>query len=107
MSSRTWPPRHANAILSDVYRETDQIKFDLSDLERWRDRLLDSIAQGAITDVSFNSCLQLRHNATLPLILCKRIDAEMYLLVKYLLCSKIFILNDRDVKKSDHFFSRQ
>lgn len=52
VSSRTWPPRHSNAILSDVYREIDQIKFDLSDLERWRDRILDAIDQGAITDVS-------------------------------------------------------
>ena len=52
VSSRSWPPRHSNAVLSDVYREIDQIKFDLSDLERWRDRLLDAIAQGAIQDVS-------------------------------------------------------
>ncbi|KAL0267125.1 UNVERIFIED_CONTAM: hypothetical protein PYX00_009480 [Menopon gallinae] len=52
VSSRVWMPRHANAYLSDVNREIDQIKFDLSDLERWRDRILDSIAQGAIVDES-------------------------------------------------------
>ncbi|KAK6640549.1 hypothetical protein RUM44_012245 [Polyplax serrata] len=52
VSSRSWPPRHSNALLRDVYREIDQIKFDLSDLERWRDRLLDAIAQGAIIDAN-------------------------------------------------------
>lgn len=53
VSSRSWPPRHSNASISDVYREIDQIKFDISDLERWRDRLLDAISQGAIIDVRF------------------------------------------------------
>ncbi|KAE8573876.1 Putative prophenoloxidase [Halyomorpha halys] len=34
VASRVWPPRFANTKLNDVYREIDQIKFDLQDLER-------------------------------------------------------------------------
>jgi len=55
VSSRSWPPRNSSAILKDVRRENDQIKFDLSDLERWRDRLMDAIAQGAYIDVRSGS----------------------------------------------------
>ncbi|XP_063218970.1 phenoloxidase 1-like [Bacillus rossius redtenbacheri] len=48
VSSRVWPPRHANARLSDVYRELDQLKFDLQDLERWRDRIYEAIHKGEV-----------------------------------------------------------
>lgn len=50
VSSRVWPPRFANVTLSDVYREVDQIKFDLSDLERWRDRIFSGIHSGTLVD---------------------------------------------------------
>nr|BAN20821.1 prophenoloxidase [Riptortus pedestris] len=50
VSSRVWPPRFANAVLDDVYREVDQIKFDLSDLERWRDRIFSAIHSGTVVD---------------------------------------------------------
>lgn len=48
VSSRVWPPRHSNAILSDVNREVDQLQVDIADCERWRDRLFDAIHQGSI-----------------------------------------------------------
>lgn len=57
VSSRPWPPRHANALLTDVGRELDQIKFDISDLERWRDRMLQAIAQGSYIDVCCMACI--------------------------------------------------
>lgn len=50
VSSRSWPPRPANSPLKDITREIDQIKFDLSDLERWRNRLLQAIAVGFYID---------------------------------------------------------
>jgi len=53
VSSRSWPPRYSGAILKDVHR--DPVNFDLSDIERWRDRIMDAIAQGAYIDVRSRS----------------------------------------------------
>nr|BBM95984.1 tyrosinase 1 [Plautia stali] len=50
VASRVWPPRFANTKLSDVYREIDQIKFDLQDLERWRDRIYAAIHSGTVVN---------------------------------------------------------
>ncbi|XP_014276959.1 phenoloxidase 1 [Halyomorpha halys] len=50
VSSRNWPPRFSNTKLSDIYREIDQIKFDLQDLERWRDRIFAAIHSGTVVD---------------------------------------------------------
>lgn len=54
VASRAWPPRFADTRLSDLNREADQIKLDMSDLERWRDRILQAIHQGFCMDV----CIQ-------------------------------------------------
>jgi hypothetical protein len=35
----------------DIDRESDQIKFDINDLERWRDRVYAAIHSGSIVDV--------------------------------------------------------
>ncbi|XP_054279415.1 phenoloxidase 2-like [Macrosteles quadrilineatus] len=48
VSSRVWPPRTSNTILSDVNREVDQIKFDIQDMERWRDRFYQAIHTGSV-----------------------------------------------------------
>nr|AII81929.1 phenol oxidase [Blattella germanica] len=48
VASRVWPPRHANALLSDVNREVDQLKVDIQDCERWRDRMYEAIHLGSI-----------------------------------------------------------
>lgn len=48
VASRVWPPRHSNAVLSDVNREVDQLKVDIQDCERWRDRMFDAIHLGSV-----------------------------------------------------------
>lgn len=48
VSSRGWPSRTANQKISNLFRETDQLKFDIDDLERWRDRIYAGIHAGAI-----------------------------------------------------------
>nr|ANZ03352.1 phenol oxidase 2 [Rhodnius prolixus] len=50
VSSRVWPPRFANTKLSDINREMDQIRFDIQDMERWRDRIYAAIHSGAVLD---------------------------------------------------------
>jgi len=52
IGNRTWPARHDYATLSDVHRDNYEMKFDISDLERWRDRLMDAINQKSYIDVS-------------------------------------------------------
>lgn len=51
VASRAWPARVANSTLSDLDRELDQIKQDISDLERWIDRFKEACTQGFIIDV--------------------------------------------------------
>lgn len=41
-------------ILQDVNREVDQIKFDIQDMQRWRDRFFLAIHSGNVTTVSNN-----------------------------------------------------
>lgn len=48
VSSRGWPARVGNSKMSDVKREKDQISTDISDLERWRDRIFAAIHSGTI-----------------------------------------------------------
>nr|UZP64756.1 prophenoloxidase-1 [Bemisia tabaci] len=48
VASRVWPARVRNATLSDIDRESEQLQFDIADLERWRDRILEAIHMGAI-----------------------------------------------------------
>ncbi|XP_039950679.1 phenoloxidase 2-like [Bactrocera neohumeralis] len=54
VSSRAWPPRFEDTKLSDLNRELDQINLDVSDMERWRDRIFEAISQGFATDESGN-----------------------------------------------------
>ncbi|XP_055858620.1 phenoloxidase 2-like [Episyrphus balteatus] len=54
VASRAWPPRFANAAMQDLDRELDQIKLDVGDLERWRDRFYEAIHQGFVVDESGN-----------------------------------------------------
>ncbi|BET00231.1 Phenoloxidase subunit 2 [Nesidiocoris tenuis] len=50
VASRVWPPRFANTRLNDIDREQEQIRFDLQDLERWRDRIYAAIHSGSVID---------------------------------------------------------
>ncbi|XP_055859174.1 phenoloxidase 2-like [Episyrphus balteatus] len=54
VASRAWPPRFANTTIKDLDRELDQIKLDVSDIERWRDRFYEAIHQGFAVDESGN-----------------------------------------------------
>lgn len=54
VASRSWPARQDNAVLRDLDRELDQIKNDVSDLERWRDRFFEAIHQEFVVDESGN-----------------------------------------------------
>ncbi|XP_060843836.1 phenoloxidase 1-like [Rhopalosiphum padi] len=52
LANRVWPSRPANAKLSDINREVEQMSFDIEDLERWRDRLFSAIHSGYIIDTA-------------------------------------------------------
>ncbi|XP_053965114.1 phenoloxidase 2-like [Anastrepha ludens] len=52
VASRSWPPRFKDTKLSDLNRPLDQIQMDVSDLERWSDRIFSAIAKGFVTDES-------------------------------------------------------
>ncbi|KXJ83917.1 hypothetical protein RP20_CCG026353 [Aedes albopictus] len=54
VASRTWPGRVDNAVIKDLNRELDQIKQDVSDLERWIDRIYEAVHQGYVVDESGN-----------------------------------------------------
>ncbi|KAK0083003.1 hypothetical protein PV326_006914 [Microctonus aethiopoides] len=48
VASRSWPARPANSKLSDVNRQVDDLRVDLQDLERWRDRIYEAIHTGSV-----------------------------------------------------------
>ncbi|XP_050525328.1 phenoloxidase 2-like isoform X1 [Daktulosphaira vitifoliae] len=52
VGNRVWPSRSANTRLSNLNRETDQVRFNLEDLELWRDELFKAIHSGFITDTN-------------------------------------------------------
>uniref|UniRef100_A0A1I8Q7Q8 tyrosinase n=1 Tax=Stomoxys calcitrans TaxID=35570 RepID=A0A1I8Q7Q8_STOCA len=54
VSSRAWPPRFENTKLRDLNRDLDQINLDVADMERWRERILESIHRGFVVDASGN-----------------------------------------------------
>ncbi|XP_026816301.1 phenoloxidase 1-like [Rhopalosiphum maidis] len=54
LANRVWPSRPANARLSDINREVEQMSFDIEDLERWRDRLFSAIHSGYIINTAGN-----------------------------------------------------
>ncbi|KAL3279080.1 hypothetical protein HHI36_016594 [Cryptolaemus montrouzieri] len=55
VSSRSWPSRVSNQVMSNLNRETDQIRQDVDDLLRWRDRIFAAIHQGYAVDESGNN----------------------------------------------------
>lgn len=46
VTSRAWPARPPNTHLSDLNRELDQIKSDISDMERWTERFVQACIDG-------------------------------------------------------------
>ena len=52
LSQRSYPPRLTNSTLKDFNRDDfGGAKFDIADLERWRDRILEAIDMGYVLDV--------------------------------------------------------
>lgn len=45
-TNNTWPPRFDNAALSDLNRPNEHIHMDISQLERWTNRIVDAIEVG-------------------------------------------------------------
>lgn len=52
VASRSYPARVANQTLKDINREADQIRVDIDDMYRWRDRIFMAIHSGSVIDVS-------------------------------------------------------
>ncbi|KAF2893372.1 hypothetical protein ILUMI_12800 [Ignelater luminosus] len=48
VASRAYPSRVSNQKLQDLRREQDQIRADVDQLERWRDRIFEAIHSGQI-----------------------------------------------------------
>lgn len=48
VSSRAWPSRVANQRIQNLNREVDQIKIDVDDMVRWRDRIYAAIHSGFV-----------------------------------------------------------
>ena len=40
--------------MKDLNRELDQVRLDINDLERWRERFVDAVNQGSVVDTSGN-----------------------------------------------------
>lgn len=54
VASRSWPARISGATLKDLNRELDQVRLDISDLERWRERFIEAVNQRAVVDTAGN-----------------------------------------------------
>ncbi|XP_055709259.1 phenoloxidase 2 [Phlebotomus papatasi] len=54
VASRAWPGRAAGTKLKDLNRDLDQVKMDVSTLERWVDRFYETIHQGFAVDTQGN-----------------------------------------------------
>lgn len=51
VASRTWAGRPPNLVPQDIIREADQIRLNLDNMNRWRDRIYDAIHSGAYMNV--------------------------------------------------------
>ncbi|XP_071448025.1 phenoloxidase 2-like, partial [Hetaerina americana] len=49
-ASRSWAARHAGSRLSDIRREEERNVFDIDDLKRWKDLIIDAIHLGRVID---------------------------------------------------------
>ncbi|KAF2892247.1 hypothetical protein ILUMI_13924, partial [Ignelater luminosus] len=50
VASRAYPARVANQKIQDLRREQDQVRIDIDQLERWRDRIFTAIHSGVVRD---------------------------------------------------------
>lgn len=59
VASRGWPGRVSNSSLQNINRSVDKIRFDIDDMERWRDRIYAAIHSGAVVLVRIFSFFHL------------------------------------------------
>lgn len=50
VASRSWPARISGAVLRDINRELDQFTMTLSQMEQWREKVVEAVKAGAIID---------------------------------------------------------
>ena len=50
LASRAFPGREPGAVMKDLKRPVDELELKLSELERWRDNLLEDIEKGMLVD---------------------------------------------------------
>ncbi|CAK1590051.1 unnamed protein product [Parnassius mnemosyne] len=48
VASRAWPPRFKGSVIQDLDRPVDQIRSDVSEMETWRERILQAIERKSI-----------------------------------------------------------
>lgn len=57
VASRTWPPRVRDMKPQNIRREVDQIKVDIEEMKRWKDRIYDAIHSGVAKGVMYFSLI--------------------------------------------------
>jgi len=53
VSSKNWAGRPSGTILGDINREPEKLKFDIIELQRWRDRIYNAIHRGRVDLVTW------------------------------------------------------
>ncbi|XP_045539195.1 phenoloxidase subunit 1-like [Papilio machaon] len=48
VASRAWPPRFPGSVIVDLDRPVEQIKIEVSEMERWRDCIIQAIEENAV-----------------------------------------------------------
>jgi tyrosinase len=77
VASRAWPARAENTVLRDLNRELDQIKYDVADLERWRDGFYFAVTQGYVVDVSRHSKFS-NDNSLTPIFAFRKVAINLF-----------------------------
>ncbi|KAG8224780.1 hypothetical protein J437_LFUL002224 [Ladona fulva] len=49
-ASRVWAGRHSGAQLRDINREDERLRFAIQDMEAFRERIMEAIHRGSVTD---------------------------------------------------------
>lgn len=57
VTSRAWPARPANTQLTNLNRQLDQIKANVSDIELWSERFAEACRSGYAIDVCVASLI--------------------------------------------------
>lgn len=55
--SRSYPGRSAGTFMKDINRVVDDLKFEINDLRRWRERILEAVASTVVVDSTGKSIM--------------------------------------------------